>query len=62
MLHSLLEPSYLEKREKRKKEKEAKKVKQTISVVGISNWRLDNSKSSRALLVQRYDFFFKINY
>ncbi|CAG8468220.1 46_t:CDS:10, partial [Acaulospora colombiana] len=25
----------------------------TVSVIGISNWRLDNSKSSRALLVQR---------
>ncbi|CAG8802880.1 21838_t:CDS:2, partial [Dentiscutata erythropus] len=28
----------------------------TVSVVGISNWRLDNSKSSRALLVQRPKF------
>ncbi|CAG8535691.1 30956_t:CDS:10, partial [Gigaspora margarita] len=27
-----------------------------VSVVGISNWRLDNSKSSRALLVQRPKF------
>ncbi|CAG8452161.1 3664_t:CDS:10, partial [Acaulospora colombiana] len=25
----------------------------TVSVIGISNWRLDNNKSSRALLVQR---------
>ncbi|CAG8702997.1 17315_t:CDS:2, partial [Racocetra persica] len=29
---------------------------QTVSVIGISNWRLDNSKSSRALLVQRPKF------
>ena len=28
-------------------------------MVGISNWRLDIIKSSRALLVQRYDLFFK---
>ncbi|CAG8490949.1 4682_t:CDS:10 [Ambispora gerdemannii] len=27
-----------------------------VSVIGISNWRLDNSKSSRALLVQRPKF------
>ncbi|CAG8765912.1 15404_t:CDS:2, partial [Dentiscutata heterogama] len=40
VLHSLLEPSYPAEGP-------------TVSVVGISNWRLDNSKSSRALLVQR---------
>ncbi|CAG8457534.1 1322_t:CDS:2, partial [Dentiscutata erythropus] len=43
VLHSLLEPSY-------------PKDTPTVSVVGISNWRLDNSKSSRALLVQRPKF------
>jgi len=42
VLHSLLEPSY-------------PATGPTVSVIGISNWRLDNSKSSRALLVQRYD-------
>ncbi|CAG8443124.1 10027_t:CDS:10 [Scutellospora calospora] len=36
VLHSLLEPSYPSEGS-------------TVSVVGISNWRLDNSKSSRAL-------------
>jgi hypothetical protein len=41
ILHSLLEPSY-------------PATAPTVSVIGISNWRLDNSKSSRALLVQRY--------
>jgi hypothetical protein len=41
VLHSLLEPSY-------------PATGPTVSVIGISNWRLDNSKSSRALLVQRY--------
>jgi hypothetical protein len=40
VLHSLLEPSY-------------PTTRPTVSVIGISNWRLDNSKSSRALLVQR---------
>ncbi|CAG8529600.1 39208_t:CDS:10, partial [Gigaspora margarita] len=43
VLHSLLEPSYPSEGP-------------TVSVVGISNWRLDNSKSSRALLVQRPKF------
>ncbi|KAG9292714.1 hypothetical protein G9A89_008302 [Geosiphon pyriformis] len=43
VLHSLLEPSYPNDGPK-------------ISVIGISNWRLDNSKSSRALLVQRPNF------
>ncbi|CAG8450066.1 601_t:CDS:10, partial [Dentiscutata heterogama] len=42
VLHSLLEPSY-------------KSSRPSVSVIGISNWRLDNSKSSRALLVQRFD-------
>ena len=42
VLHSLLEPSY-------------PATGPTVSVIGISNWRLDNSKSSRALLVQRYN-------
>ncbi|CAG8504474.1 12432_t:CDS:10, partial [Gigaspora rosea] len=42
VLHSLLEPSY-------------KSSRPGVSVIGISNWRLDNSKSSRALLVQRFD-------
>ena len=42
VLHFLLEPSY-------------PATGPTVSVIGISNWRLDNSKSSRALLVQRYD-------
>ncbi|CAG8454752.1 3616_t:CDS:10 [Acaulospora morrowiae] len=43
VLHSLLEPSYPSDGPK-------------VSVIGISNWRLDNSKSSRALLVQRPKF------
>ncbi|CAG8527907.1 30424_t:CDS:10, partial [Racocetra persica] len=43
VLHSLLEPSY-------------KSSRPSVSVIGISNWRLDNSKSSRALLVQRPRF------
>ncbi|GBB90017.1 hypothetical protein RclHR1_01690002 [Rhizophagus clarus] len=43
VLHSLLEPSY-------------PATGSTVSVIGISNWRLDNSKSSRALLVQRPQF------
>ncbi|PKC60440.1 hypothetical protein RhiirA1_539838, partial [Rhizophagus irregularis] len=43
MLHSLLEPSY-------------PATGPTVSVIGISSWRLDNSKSSRALLVQRPQF------
>ncbi|POG65439.1 hypothetical protein GLOIN_2v424565 [Rhizophagus irregularis DAOM 181602=DAOM 197198] len=43
VLHSLLEPSYPD-------------TEPTVSVIGISNWRLDNSKSSRALLVQRPQF------
>ncbi|CAG8488111.1 5420_t:CDS:10 [Diversispora eburnea] len=43
VLHSLLEPSY-------------PSDGPSVSVVGISNWRLDNSKSSRALLVQRPKF------
>ena len=46
VLHSLLEPSY-------------PATEPTVSVIGISNWRLDNSKSSRALLVQRYKINFK---
>ncbi|CAI2171634.1 7154_t:CDS:2, partial [Funneliformis geosporum] len=37
VLHSLLEPSY-------------PADGPTVSVIGISNWRLDNSKNSRALL------------
>jgi hypothetical protein len=41
VLHSLLEPSY-------------PATEQAVSVIGISNWRLDISKSSRALIVQRY--------
>ncbi|CAI2174630.1 14904_t:CDS:2, partial [Funneliformis geosporum] len=43
VLHSLLEPSYPVECP-------------TVSVIGISNWRLDNSKNSRALLVQRPNF------
>ncbi|GBC06549.1 hypothetical protein RclHR1_06900002 [Rhizophagus clarus] len=43
VLHSLLEPSY-------------PATGPTVSVIGISTWRLDNSKSSRALLVQRPQF------
>ncbi|GBC06772.1 hypothetical protein RclHR1_07030002 [Rhizophagus clarus] len=43
VLHSLLEPNY-------------PSTGPTVSVIGISNWRLDNSKSSRALLVQRPQF------
>ncbi|CAG8842712.1 4540_t:CDS:2, partial [Gigaspora margarita] len=39
VLHALLEPNY-------------PSDGPSVSVVGISNWRLDNSKSSRALLVQ----------
>ncbi|RGB32753.1 hypothetical protein C1646_706036, partial [Rhizophagus diaphanus] len=41
VLHSLLEPSY-------------PATGPTVSVIGISNRRLDNSKSSRALIVRRY--------
>ncbi|RGB41976.1 hypothetical protein C1646_791690 [Rhizophagus diaphanus] len=40
VLHSLLEPSYPD-------------TKLTVAVIGISNWRPDNSKISRAILVQR---------
>ena len=40
VLHALLEPSY-------------PKDGPEVSVIGISNWRLDNSKSIRALMVQR---------
>ncbi|CAG8475156.1 3381_t:CDS:10, partial [Racocetra persica] len=40
VLHSLLEPNYPAELPE-------------VAVIGISNWRLDNSKSSRALLVQR---------
>ncbi|RUS21992.1 hypothetical protein BC937DRAFT_90712 [Endogone sp. FLAS-F59071] len=40
VLHYLLEPSYPSK-------------SPIVSVIGISNWRLDLSKTSRALLVQR---------
>jgi len=40
VLHALLEPSY-------------PKDGPEVSVIGISDWRLDNSKSSRALMVQR---------
>ncbi|CAG8813852.1 12063_t:CDS:2, partial [Gigaspora margarita] len=43
VLHALLEPNY-------------PSDGPSVSVVGISNWRLDNSKSSRALLVQRPKF------
>ncbi|CAG8457357.1 17413_t:CDS:10 [Racocetra persica] len=43
VLHSLLEPSY-------------PSDGPTVAFIGISNWRLDNSKSSRALLVQRPKF------
>ncbi|RIA84473.1 hypothetical protein C1645_742305 [Glomus cerebriforme] len=43
VLHSLLEPSY-------------PATGPTVSCIAISNWRLDNSKSSRALLVQRPKF------
>ncbi|CAG8688928.1 7269_t:CDS:2, partial [Acaulospora morrowiae] len=43
VLHSLLEPSYPQEFP-------------NVSVIGISNWRLDNSKSSRALLIQRPKF------
>ncbi|CAG8812694.1 15356_t:CDS:2, partial [Cetraspora pellucida] len=43
VLHALLEPNY-------------PSDGPAVSVVGISNWRLDNSKSSRALLVQRPKF------
>ncbi|CAG8500666.1 13406_t:CDS:2, partial [Gigaspora rosea] len=39
VLHYLLEPNYPAELP-------------GVSVIGISNWRLDNSKSSRALLVQ----------
>ncbi|RHZ89175.1 hypothetical protein Glove_18g29 [Diversispora epigaea] len=46
VLHSLLEPSYPSDGPE-------------VSVIGISNWRLDNSKSSRALLVQRPKFDFE---
>lgn len=41
VLHSILEPNYPAELPE-------------VSIIGISNWRLDNSKSSRALLVQRF--------
>lgn len=41
VLHSLLEPSYPD-------------TELTVAAIGISNWRPDNSKISRAILVQRY--------
>ncbi|CAG8435114.1 11795_t:CDS:10, partial [Scutellospora calospora] len=44
VLHALLEPNY-------------PSDGPAVSVVGISNWRLDNSKSSRALLVQSIEDF-----
>ncbi|CAG8511896.1 28926_t:CDS:10, partial [Gigaspora margarita] len=40
ILHSLLEPNYPAELPE-------------VAIIGISNWRLDNSKSSRTLLVQR---------
>ncbi|CAB4390800.1 unnamed protein product [Rhizophagus irregularis] len=40
VLHSLLEPNYPD-------------TELTVAVIGISNWRPDNSKISRAILVQR---------
>ncbi|CAG8747664.1 2743_t:CDS:2, partial [Gigaspora rosea] len=40
VLHSLLEPNYPAELPE-------------VAIIGISNWRLDNSKSSRTLLVQR---------
>jgi hypothetical protein len=43
VLHELLEPSN-------------SNDGPSVAVIGISNWRLDNSKSSRALLVQRPRF------
>ncbi|KAF0517032.1 e3 ubiquitin-protein ligase [Gigaspora margarita] len=43
VLHSILEPNYPAELPE-------------VSIIGISNWRLDNSKSSRALLVQRPEF------
>ncbi|KAF0511754.1 e3 ubiquitin-protein ligase [Gigaspora margarita] len=42
VLHALLEPPL-----------GSKSSQPAVPVIGISNWRLDNSKSSRALLVQR---------
>ncbi|CAG8492109.1 7029_t:CDS:2 [Dentiscutata erythropus] len=47
VLHSLLEPSY-------------PSDGPTVAFIGISNWRLDNSKSSRALLVQRFACLFSV--
>jgi hypothetical protein len=41
LLHTLLEPTY-------------PATGLTISFIGLSNWHLDISKSSRAILVQRY--------
>jgi hypothetical protein len=41
VLHSFLEPSYPD-------------TYPTVAVIGISNWRLDNGKTNRAILVQRY--------
>ncbi|CAG8442611.1 13450_t:CDS:10 [Gigaspora rosea] len=43
VLHSILEPNYPAELPE-------------VSIIGISNWRLDSSKSSRALLVQRPEF------
>ncbi|CAG8459689.1 1476_t:CDS:10, partial [Ambispora leptoticha] len=64
VLHSLLEPSFrdekesdsdLENSDNPNNEKKFSDCPE-VSVIGISNWRLDNSKSSRALLVQRPKF------
>ncbi|CAG8574000.1 16629_t:CDS:10, partial [Gigaspora margarita] len=54
VLHSELEPPF-KKPEPKKQEppSEPPSEPQPVPVIGISNWRLDNSKSSRALLVQR---------
>ncbi|CAG8481554.1 7050_t:CDS:10 [Ambispora leptoticha] len=57
VLHALLEPGYSgEDPSASIANKRDPEDGPTVSVVGISNWRLDNSKSSRALLVQRPKF------
>jgi len=54
VLYALLEPNPY-KKNKKINQTESNQIDE-VSVVGISNWRLDNSKSSRVLLVQRPKF------
>ncbi|CAG8444408.1 26262_t:CDS:10 [Dentiscutata erythropus] len=55
VLHSLLEPPFGSKKSQPVAPAItiSKSSQPVVPVIGISNWRLDNSKSSRALLIQR---------